>query len=660
MSKHVNKVTAAGLLVALGIIYGDIGTSPLYVFNSIIKGRVVDEPLILGTLSLIIWTITLLTTIKYVIMVLRADNRGEGGIFALFALVRRRKKWLVIPAMIGGAALLSDGIITPPISITSAIEGLKELPRFRELGTDTIVYIVLGIISVFFFSQQFGTSNIGKFFGPFMMVWFGMLALLGLFHIGDHLHIFKALNPYYAIDFLFTYPEGFWLLGAVFLCTTGAEALYSDLGHCGRDNIRISWIFVKICLLINYFGQGASLLKHHSGKLLDTATIKAEGINAFYDLMPPWFIVAGVIIATSAAIIASQAMVTGSFTLINEAIRLNLWPKLKINYPSEAKGQIFIPAINTLLFVGCVGVVLFFRESAKMEAAYGLAIITTMIMTTILFANYMVLQRVKPILIYLFLTAYIIIESSFLIALLDKFIHGGYITLMIGFVLFSVMYIWYRSRKIKNRYVEFVRMEEYVPKLEELSNDSSVPKYATHLVYLTSANNPKEIEHKIIYSILNGKPKRADIFWFLHVDTVDDPYTSEYSVEHIIPNDIIRVEFRLGFRVQPRINLLFKKVVEDLVANREVNVVSRYDSQQRNNVAGDFKFIVMEKFLSQDNELPFFEKIIMRAYFWLKAVSLNEEKGFGLEQSTVQVEMFPLIIVPVSNLKLKRIYPDEE
>ena len=635
MSKHVNKVTAAGLLVALGIIYGDIGTSPLYVFNSIIKGRVIDEALILGTLSLIIWTITLLTTVKYVIMVLRADNRGEGGIFALFALVRRRKKWLVIPAMLGGAALLSDGIITPPISITSAIEGLKELPRFHDLSQNTIVYIVLGIIVLFFFSQQFGTSNIGKFFGPFMSVWFG-------------------------IHFLFTYSEGFWLLGAVFLCTTGAEALYSDLGHCGRGNIRISWVFVKTCLLINYFGQGASLLKHHSGKLLDTATINAEGINAFYDLMPNWFIVPGVIIATSAAIIASQAMVTGSFTLINEAIRLNLWPKLKINYPSEARGQIFIPAINTLLFVGCVGVVLFFRESAKMEAAYGLAIITTMFMTTILFANYMVLHRVKPILIYVFLFAYIIIESAFLIALMDKFVHGGYITLMIGFVLFSVMYVWFRSRKIKNRYIEFVRMDEYVPKLEELSNDSSVPKYATHLVYLTSANNPKEIEHKIIYSILNGKPKRADIFWFVHVDTVDDPYTSEYSVEHIIPNDIIRVEFRLGFRMQPRLNLMFKKVVEDLVANREVNVTSRYESQQRNNVVGDFKFIVLEKFLSQDNELPFFERIVMRAYFWLKEISLNEEKGFGLEQSTVFVEKFPLIIAPVSNLKLRRIYPDED
>jgi KUP system potassium uptake protein len=660
VSKQINKVTAAGLFVALGIIYGDIGTSPLYVFNSIIKDRVIDQTLILGTLSLIIWTITLITTVKYVVLVLRADNRGEGGIFALFALVRRRRKWLVIPAMIGGAALLSDGIITPPISITSAIEGLKELPSFRALSKDTIVYIVLGIISAFFFLQQFGTASIGKMFGPIMSIWFSMLAILGVIHISDDFSIFRALNPFYAIHFLVTYPEGFWLLGAVFLCTTGAEALYSDLGHCGRGNIRISWIFVKICLLLNYFGQGASLLKHHNLKLLNPETIANEGINAFYDLMPNWFIVPGVIVATTAAIIASQAMVTGSFTLINEAMRLNLWPKFKTNYPSEAKGQIFIPGINTLLFVGCVGVVLFFKESTRMEAAYGLAIITTMIMTTILFANYMVLHRISSSFVYLFLIFYFIVESGFLIALLNKFIHGGYITVMIGFVMFSIMYIWYRARKIKNRYVEFVRMEEYIPKLEELSSDTTVPKFATHLVYLTSANNPKEIEHKIIYSILSGKPKRADIYWFVHVDTMDDPYTSDYIVEHVIPNDIIRVEFRLGFRVAPRLNLMFKKVVEDLVVHREVNVTSRYESQQRNNVVGDFQFVVMEKFLSQDNELPFFERLIMKLYFYVKEISLSEERGFGLEQSKVVLEKFPLVVAPVSKVKLNRIYDEED
>jgi len=660
VSKHVNKVTAAGLIVALGIIYGDIGTSPLYVFNSIIKGRVISEELIIGTLSLIIWTITLFTTIKYVIMVLRADNRGEGGIFALFALVRRRKKWLVIPAMIGGAALLADGIITPPISVTSAIEGLKELPKFHNLNQDTIVYIVLGILTLFFFMQRFGTASIGKMFGPIMSIWFGMLAVLGVLHISDDFAILKAFNPWYGINFLLNYDEGFWLLGAVFLCTTGAEALYSDLGHCGRGNIRVSWVFVKSCLLINYFGQGASIMKHHMGKEMTKQVLEGEGINAFYDLMPQWFIVPGVIIATSAAIIASQAMVSGSFTLINEAMRLNLWPRLKINYPTEARGQIFIPALNFLLYVGCVGVVLYFRESSSMEAAYGLAIITTMIMTTILFANYMVLHRVNPLLIYIFLAVYLVAETAFIIALMDKFLHGGFFTVIIGVVMFSVMYVWYRARKIKNRYVEFVRLEEYVPKLEELSNDLTVTKYATHLVYLTSANNPKEIEHKIIYSILSGKPKRADIYWFVHVDTLDDPYTCEYVVDHIIPNDIIRVEFRLGFRMAPRINLMFKKVVQDLVTNKEVNVTSRYESQQRNNVVGDFQFIVMEKYLSTDQELPFAEKIIMQLHFWIKEISLSEERGFGLQQSNVMVEKYPLVVAPPSKLNMRRVYEDED
>ena len=667
MSKHVvNKVTAAGLIVALGIIYGDIGTSPLYVFSEIINGKVIEPLLIIGGLSCIIWTLTLQTTIKYVILTLKADNRGEGGIFSLYTLVRRQKKWLVIPAMLGGAALLADGMITPPISVSAAVEGLRNIPALHEITEKTIIIIVLGILSVLFFMQQFGTASIGKMFGPIMLIWFGMLAVLGISHMADDWSVLKAFNPYYAIKILTVYPKGFWLLGAVFLCTTGAEALYSDLGHCGKENIRHTWIFVKITLILNYLGQGAWLLHNNMGKTFATGEFleKIPGAlemkNPFFELMPHWFLIAGVIIATAAAIIASQALISGSFTLISEAIRLNLWPKMKINYPSEAKGQLFVPGINTLLFVGCVGIVLYFQNSGAMGAAYGLAITLCMLATTILFANFMISRRNKPVLIYLFLIVFLAIEISFLIANLDKFPHGGYVTLIVGGGLFAVMYVWYRARKIKNRYVEFVRLEEYIPKLEELSNDITVPKYATHLVYLTSANNPKEIEHKIIYSILSGKPKRADIYWFVHVDTMDDPYTSEYSVEHIIPNDIIRVEFRLGFRVAPKINLMFKKVVEDLVANREVNVTSRYESQQRNNVTGDFQFVVMEKFLSQDNELPFFEKLIMRLYFWVKEISLSEEKGFGLEQSKVQVEKFPLIVAPLSKLKLKRVYTDEE
>jgi KUP system potassium uptake protein len=652
-----NRVTIAGLIVALGIIYGDIGTSPLYVFNAIIKGRFINELLIIGSLSCIIWTITLQTTIKYVYLVLKADNRGEGGTFALYALVRRHKRWLVLPAMIGGASLLADGIITPPISITSAVEGLRELPAFRNID-HYLVYIVLSILALFFFLQQFGTASIGKFFGPIMTIWFSMLAILGAIHLSDDLSIVRAFSPTYAFHFLKSYPHALWLLGAVFLCTTGAEALYSDLGHCGKGNIRMSWTFVKTCLILNYLGQGASLLSKHKGLEVTDAAIERLGINAFYDLMPQWFIIPGVIIATLAAIIASQAMISGSFTLISEAMRLNLWPKLKIRYPSEARGQLFIPSLNLLMFIGCIGVVLYFRTSQRMEAAYGLAIIVTMLMTTILFSNFLVLRRIKRAYIYFFFTFYFIVELFFLVALLQKFAHGGYITLMIGVVMFSVMYIWYKARKIKNRYVEFVRLEHYIPKIQELSNDRSVPKYATHLVYLTSADNPKEIEHKIIYSILNRKPKRADIYWFIHVDTLDDPYTMEYKVDHIIPNDIIRVEFRLGFRIEPRINLMFRKVVEDLVANKEVNITSRYESLERSNIVGDFQFIVMEKYLSQDNDLPVFERMLMKFHFWLKEISLSEERGFGLDASAVTIEKFPLIVAPVTNLKLKRLASD--
>ncbi len=650
-----NRVSFAGILIALGIIYGDIGTSPLYVLNAITSGKVISEKLVVGSLSLIIWTLTLQTTIKYVILTLNADNRGEGGIFSLYALVRRRAKWLVLPAMLGGAALLADGMITPPISVTSAVEGLKQVPVLSTITQPTIIYIVLGILSMLFFIQQFGTAFIGKFFGPIMACWFIMLALLGSFHIMEDFLILKAFSPTYGIQLLIDYPKGFYILGGVFLCTTGAEALYSDLGHCGKWNIRYSWIFVKTCLITNYLGQGAWLLSHYNGKTITSEMIN-KGFNPFYGVMPDWFLYFGIAIATAAAIIASQALISGSFTLISEAMRLSLWPKLRIQYPTEARGQLYIPGINLVLFAGCVGIVLYFQKAANMEAAYGLAITLCMIATSILFSNYLVMKRKVPTLVYFYLLLFLTIEISFLFANFQKFPHGGYVALIVGGLLFLVMYIWYRARKIKNRYVEFVRLEHYIPKIQQLSSDRAIPKYATHLVFMTSADNPKEIEHKIIYSILSKNPKRADIYWFVHVDTMDDPYTSEYKVEHIIPNDIIRIDFKLGFRVETRINLMFRKVVEDLISNKEVSIFSRYESPSNSNTAvGDFQFVVMEKYLSQDYELPFIEKVIMKLHFWLKDVSLSEERGFGLDPNNVTVEKFPLIVGQVSNLKMRRV-----
>ena len=650
MHKNFNKATGAGLLIALGIIYGDIGTSPLYVMSSIIGKREITEQLVFGGISCVFWTLTLQTTFKYIILTLQADNNGEGGIFSLFALVRRYRRWLYIPAIIGAGTLLADGIITPPISVASAIEGLSGVHGLENIivaGNFLTVGIIIAIISLLFFFQQFGTNLIGSSFGPIMLIWFVMLAVLGINFITEYPAILKALNPVYAYDLLVKYPHGFWLLGSVFLCTTGAEALYSDLGHCGKKNIQTSWIFVKIALVINYFGQGAWLMMQENKHL--------NGLNPFYELMPHWFLVFGIFIATAAAIIASQALISGSFTLISEAMRLNFWPKIKVKFPTVIRGQIYIPSINFILWIGCIAVMLYFRESSKMEAAYGFSITIAMLMTTILMFYYMkFIKKWHMFLISFILMIFLTVEISFFIANIAK-IKQRWMFLIFEIGLIGVMYVWYRARKIKNRYVEFVRIENYLPMLEELTNDLTVPKYATHLVYLTSADNPREVEHKIIYSILSGKPKRADIYWFVHIDTVNDPYTSEYSIKEIIPNEVMRVEIRLGFRVQPRTNLMFRKIINELVTEGKIKVESKYETMQRINPIGDVQFIVMEKFLSIDNELPLFEKLIMQFQFWIKDKSLSEERGFGLEQSNVTVEKFPLMVGPQSKINLKHV-----
>ena len=654
MKQHFSKATGAGLIIALGIIYGDIGTSPLYVLSSIVGKRAITQELVYGGISCVFWTLTLQTTFKYILLTLQADNRGEGGIFSLFALVRRYRRWLYVPAIIGAGTLLADGIITPPISVASAVEGLNGVTGLENIispGNTLTVGIIIGIISLLFFFQQFGTNIVGSSFGPIMLIWFLMLAVLGIGQLDHYPSILKAVNPVYAYDLLSKYPNGFWLLGSVFLCTTGAEALYSDLGHCGKKNIQYSWIFVKTALLLNYFGQGAWLMLRKD-KLLN-------GLNPFYEVMPHWFLIIGIMIATAAAIIASQALISGSFTLISESMRLNFWPKIRVKFPTDIRGQIYIPSINVILWIGCIAVMLYFRESSKMEAAYGFSITIAMLMTTSLMFYYMkFVKKWAIVIVAIVLIVFLTVEISFFIANVAK-IKKRWMFLIFEFGIIGVMYIWHRARKIKNRYVEFVRLETYLPIIEEVSNDKSISKYASHLVYLTSADNAQEIEHKIIYSILNGSPKRADIYWFVHVYTQDEPYTNEYRVKAIVPNEIIRVEFKLGFRVLPRINLLFRKVVEDMVTNKEINVTSRYESMQRSNTVGDFQFIVMEKFLSPDNELSHFEKLILIMYFWIKDKSLSEKKGFGLDQDNVTVEQFPLIVSPVSKLRLKRVYRDE-
>lgn len=646
----VSRLSLGMLLVTIGIVYGDIGTSPLYVMSAILGNRTISKELVYGGVSCVFWTITIITTFKYVILVLRADNNGEGGVFSLFALVRKRAKWLVIPALIGGAATLSDGILTPAISVSSAVEGLKNINE--HINTVPIVII---IITALFLFQRAGTQIVGKFFGPVMLIWFLMLGVLGTAKILDHPEILHAISPLYAIRLLMDYPGGFWLLGAVFLCTTGAEALYSDLGHCGKKNIRVSWIFVKTSLLLNYFGQSAWLMEF-VGHPRSELPIN----NPFYGIMPPWFLLIGIGVATAAAIVASQAMISASFTLINEAMRLNLWPRVRVRFPTVERGQIYIPSVNWILFAGCIGIVFFFRESSNMEAAYGLAINITMIMTTILLSVYAYVRRGSYALTFAIGLSFIIVELLFLVANLLKFPHGGYVAVIIACFFGFVMYIWFKSRKIKNRFLEFGEMSDLVRKLVELSEDQSVPKFASHLVFLTSANYPSQIETKFHYSIFSRQPKRADTYWFVHVDVVDEPYTSKYEVEVLVPNSVYRIDFRLGFRVDPRINVFLRKVIEDMVIRGEVDIISRYESLNKHHLPGDFRFVVLEKFLSYENDLPFFEKIIMDFYFFLKNISLSEGKEFGLDTSIVTIEKVPLLLTAPRITKLERDEVSEE
>lgn len=646
-----SKLSAAGLLITLGIIYGDIGTSPLYVMKAILGDHAIARDIVLGGISCIFWTLTLQTTLKYVIITLSADNHGEGGIFALYALVKRTKiKWLIVPAIIGGSALLADGIITPPISVCSAVEGVKTF--YPSMTTKNIQIIVICILIALFTIQQFGTKLVGKFFAPMMLIWFSMLGVLGTIQIFNDFSVFNAINPYYAYELLKIHPEGFFVLGAVFLCTTGAEALYSDMGHCGRKNIRISWIFVKIMLLLNYFGQGAYLI-NHEGKTL--TQLGGEGANPFYLMMDTWFQPIGVVIATMAAVIASQALISGSFTLINEAMRLNFWPKVKIKYPTELKGQLYIPSINWLLLLGCIGIVLYFEKSENMEHAYGLAIVLCMIMTTVLLNFYLIMKRVKLYFIIPLITLYLVIEFSFLYANIVKFIDGGFVTLLIACVLIGIMATWFMAKQISHNYTKIVKIDTYKKVLAELSVDLSIPKYATHLIYMTNSNRSDEIEEKVMYSILQKRPKRADLYWFVHVNILSEPYKKEYRVTEIVRDDIYRVDFYLGFREPTKINLMFKQVIKDMVQRGEVDITSRYESLNKNNIIGDFKFVLSEKFLSNDSDLTFFEKVVMNNYFFMKKLSLSEEKGFGLDSSSVKVEQFPMVLHPPEIIDMKRL-----
>lgn len=641
-SIHSNRITIASLLVALGIIYGDIGTSPLYVLKAIVGEKQIDEVLVFGGVSCVFWTLVLQTTVKYIWLTLKADNDGEGGIFSLYALVRRYGKKLVIPAILGATTLLADGIITPPISVASAVEGLEAI--VPNLPT---VPIVIVILSLLFFFQRFGTQKVGRIFGPMMVIWFTMLFVLGFIQIMHYPGILKSLNPYYAYELLARYPGGFWLLGAVFLCTTGAEALYSDLGHCGRKNIRITWAFVKICLVVNYLGQAAWIM--HQGQPL------LEGRNPFFEIMPHWFLIAGIIIATAATIIASQALISGSYTLISEAMNLNFWPRVRVRQPSNLKGQIYVPSVNVILWVGCILMILYFRSSTNMEAAYGFSITITMMMTTILLSYYLIYKlKWKKWLVIGILILFATVETSFFITNVAK-IKERWMFLFFELFIFMVMYVWYYARKINNRFTKFLDLGKYAPTIKDLSEDDNIPKFSTHLIYLTKANNRHQVEEKIINSIFAKKPKRADVYWFVHINRTEHPYTLSYDVSELLDDKVIKITINAGFRIQPKTELYFKKIVQDLVIKKELSLHIRPDGSTKYNAQPDFKFIVIEKFLSVENEFSLKDGLLLNSYFFLKDLGQSDEKAFGLDKSDVVVEDIPLVYHPAQQVELIRV-----
>jgi len=648
-SSAFKKVTITSLVVALGIIYGDIGTSPLYALRAVIGERPIDFELVYGGVSCIFWTLVFQTTVKYIWLTLKADNDGEGGVFSLYALVRRYGKKLVIPTILGATTLLADGIITPPITVASAIEGLGMVKGFETTiipGEKVTILIVLGILSLLFFFQRFGTQAIGKFFGPMMVVWFGMLLTLGMGQIIHYPQVLLALSPHYGYNLLLHYPKGFWLLGAVFLCTTGAEALYSDLGHCGIKNIRITWIFVKISLVACYLGQAAWLMQQGQPLL--------AGRNPFFEIMPHWFLIPGILIATSAAIIASQALISGSFTLISEAMNLNFWPRVTLRQPTELKGQIYIPSVNTIIWIGCILMILYFQTSSHMEAAYGFSITIAMMMTSVLLTYFLIYKlKWNKYLVFGLLLMFATVETSFFIANVVK-LKERWMFLFFELFIFMTMYVWYYARKINNRFIKFIDLGKFVSQIRDLNQDDSIPKFSTHLIYLTKANNRHEIEEKIIKSIFSKKPKRADVYWFVHLNRTESPYTLNYDVSELVENKVIRININVGFRIQPRTEFYFKKIVQELVANKELNLHIRPDGSTKYNPEPDFKFVVIEKFLSVENEFALREGLILNAYFFLKRLGQSDKKAFGLDKSDVVIEQVPLVYHPITSIQLVR------
>ena len=643
VQKFQSQVKFAGVLIATGIVFGDIGTSPLYTYTAVFSpGEVINPMKALGVLSCVIWTLTLQTTVKYILITLQADNNGEGGIFSLYTLIKRYYgKWVVVLAVLGGSFLVADGIITPPISVSSAIEGLKLF--YPHIDT---IPIIIAILIFLFVIQQFGTDKIGKIFGPVMILWFSFIGVMGFLALSKDFSVLKAINPVYAIDLLVKYPKGFWLLGGIFLCTTGAEALYSDMGHVGRNNIRVSWIFIKTTLILSYAGQTAWLL----------SAGKANSLSPFFNIVPIQIYIPAIVLSTAATIIASQALISGCFTLANEAIHLGLWPRHKIIFPSNVKGQLYIPFFNWSLMVACIGVVLYFKESSRMEAAFGLSVTLTMLSTTFLITLYMLTRRRSLTFIIPVSIMFLSVEGSFLIANLRKLAQGGWIMLLMGSAIASVMLIWRRGRMTEHALTTYSEWDNNnLLKLVELSHTEKIENFSTHLIYFTSTARSNIIEDKTLYSIFTSPIKRADVYWFFHINITDEPYTLKYEVETLSKNDVYNVEINLGFRVAPRVDLFFRKITQELMRTDELKREDYAELRFDLNPVGGYKFIVTNTYLSLDNQLPFWQNFIIRTYYILKGIGVKEAVNFGIDPSNLIYERYPLVYTNADNINLERI-----
>lgn len=639
------KVRAAALLITLGVVYGDIGTSPMYVMKSVVGECGVNRTVILGTLSLIVWTMTLLTTVKYVAVAMKADNHGEGGIFSLYGLVRRYGRYFVFPAILGGAALLADGILTPAVTVTTAVEGLRSIPAMNTVlgtGQSLVVVITVLILAVLFLIQRAGTSVIGKAFGPVMLVWFLFLGVTGLVRAASSPWIFQALNPLWAVRVLLS-PEnrsGVMILGCIFLSVTGAEALYSDMGHVGKENIYRSWPFVKVCLLLNYFGQGAWLLQ----QMEDGGAERLQSVNSFFMMLPAGLRPFAVILGTAAAVIASQALITGSFTLVSEAGRLDLLPHMQIIYPSETKGQLYLPLVNLIIWAGCTGVVLLFRSSARMEAAYGLSITVTMLMTTLLLHVYLERERKKRLGAWIFLIVFGGIELTFFYSSLTKFFRGGYVAVLFALVLVLIMLVWKKGTEIEQMQAVRLELEQYIPMLDRLRRDEKEPLFTDNLVYITNQKSMHRLDRDILYSILNRRPKRANAYWFLNVEVTDEPYTREYHVDRMGTDFVFCIRLRLGFRVDQRINVYLRQIITELMESGELPPQDKKYSIYPMDPVGDFRFVILRKNLVPESEVSAAGRAAISAKYAIRHICGSPARWYGLESSWLFVEYVPLFL----------------